>query len=224
MATPYNVSHLPSPPPEFVPRRWLPNWLSNRIPNPIVWFSNSNRPTNRVANDELVEPSDRLRRLINNPKHPAHDPSAAFANALDITFRLEPEPDSEPDSELESEPTAATTILSRTDGPHDLHSIGNTWKWQYTQGAAGRWLAENRRLDEIARRRYDLWESGTRWQCLEPNCDWSTEVDIDDFTGKEIKPEMCKRDGCEGTRFERIEGVSISSPRTFQSADNEIDQ
>lgn len=95
--------------------------------------------------------------------------------------------------------------------PYDgLRDIRNTQKSGYMQGAVGRWLAENRRLDEIATRRYDLWENGTRWQCLKPNCEWSTEVDIDNFTGEEIKPEMCRKDGCGGKRFERIEGVSIS--------------
>jgi hypothetical protein len=213
MATPYNVSHIPSPPPELVPRRWLPNWLSSRIPNPIRWFSNSNHHSNQVANDELVEPSDRLRRLINNPKHPAHDPSAAFARAMDITFRLEPEPDAEYESQSnsESEPelVAETATFGRADAPHDgLHDIRNTRKSDFTQSAIGRWLAEHKRLNDIARRRYELWESGTRWQCLKTHCGWSTEVDIDDFTGEEIKPEMCGKEGCRGKRLERIEGVS----------------
>lgn len=214
MATVYNVSHIPSPPPEFVPRRWLPNWLSSRIPNPILWFSNRNHPSNRVANDELVESSERLRRLIKNPTHLTHNPSTAFANALDAAFHLEPETDSEsesePNSKLGPKTTAATVNLGRTDVPYGgLRDIRITRKPSYMQGAVGRWLAENRRLDEIASRRYNLWENGTRWQCLEPNCDWSTEVDIDDFTGKEIEPEVCRRDGCGSKRFERIEGVSI---------------
>jgi hypothetical protein len=40
------------------------------------------------------------------------------------------------------------------------------------------------------------------------NCGWSTEVDIDDFTGEEIKPEICGKEGCRGKKLERIEGVS----------------
>src|SRR5579871_2452512 len=113
MATPYNVSHIPSPPPELVPHRWLPNWLTSRIPNPIRWVSNNNR-SNHVANEELFEPSDRLHSLINNPKRPIHEPSATFASNLDVGFHLELEPDSdsefETNSELEPEPTTATTI------------------------------------------------------------------------------------------------------------------
>ena len=208
MATPYNVGHIPSPPPDFVPRRWLPNWLSSRIPNPMRWFSNSNHHSNQVANDELVEPSDRLRRLINNSEHPAHKPSAAFARAMDITFRLEPEPDSKSESNSESEPEHVE-IFDRADAPYDSrHDIRNTRKSEFAQSVVGRWLAEYKRLDDIASRRYDLWESGTRWQCLNTNCGWSTEVDIDDFTGEEIKPEMCRREECRGKELERIEGVS----------------
>ena len=162
---------------------------------------------------------------MNNPKHPAHNPSAAFATAMDMALLLEPEPDSDSESELNSEsepepePVTTTANLGRADAPHDgLHDILNPRKWDFAQTAIGRWLAENKRLDEIARRRYDLWENGTKWQCLNPNCDWDTEVDIDDFTGKEIKPEMCGSEGCGGKTLERIEGVSIPllvCPHTF---------
>ena len=129
-----------------------------------------------------------------------------------MAFRLEPEPELESESEPESEPepVMAKAVWERGDTPYDgLHDIRNTGKWDYTQTAMGRWMAENKRLDEIAGRRYDLWEKGTRWLCLEPNCDWSTEVDIDDFTGQEIKPEMCGREGCGGKRLERLESVSV---------------